>query len=226
MLTTSYPPYPKAYRPVDLWTTAGDVGEDGGRVSGQLEPATEAVVSSDTLPTLDWDGGAAADEEEEDLSLSFRWWSWYSHISEWLRGAPPGSEMYEEVGGGAFAGGAFGDIWRARRRCPAAAAREGEGDGDNEEGEPESNEEGRCDGGKELIVKRLRIERGHDMLEAGLREVYFGELLSREAESSGLFTTYVDHFFRGAEGGRVELWIVYENAGELFERSTSSKKCL
>ena len=125
---------------------------------------------------------------------------------------PYGNEIYEEVGGGAFAGGAFGEIWRARRRCPAAAAR-GE-EGGNEEKGSESNEGDHCDGGKDLIVKRLRIERGQDMLEAGLREVYFGELLSREADSSGLFTTYVDHFFRGVEGGPVELWIVFENAGE------------
>lgn len=34
----------------------------------------------------------------------------------------------------------------------------------------------------------------YPILEAGLREVYFGELLGREAESSNMFTTYVSHF--------------------------------
>jgi len=43
--------------------------------------------------------------------------------------------------------------------------------------------------------------------------VYFGELLAREVESSNLFTTYVDHFFREGAKGQIELWIVFENAG-------------
>jgi hypothetical protein len=46
-----------------------------------------------------------------------------------------------------------------------------------------------------------------------LREVYFGELLAREAEASSLVTTYVDHFFREGKKGQIELWIVFENAG-------------
>mmetsp|Transcript_31977 Transcript_31977/g.76380 ORF Transcript_31977/g.76380 Transcript_31977/m.76380 type:complete len:95 (+) Transcript_31977:538-822(+) len=49
-----------AYRPVELWTTAGDLGGEVGGVGGQLEPATEAAAPSDGLPTLDWYGGAAA----------------------------------------------------------------------------------------------------------------------------------------------------------------------
>lgn len=53
----------------------------------------------------------------------------------------------------------------------------------------------------------------YPILEAGLREVYFGELLGREAESSNMFTTYVDHFFREGAQNQVELWIVFENAG-------------
>ena len=69
--TLDLTPSSKAYRPVELWTTAGDFGEDDGRVSGQLE----AIVSSDGLPSLDWDGGAEiGDEEEKDdyKQLSFR----------------------------------------------------------------------------------------------------------------------------------------------------------
>lgn len=43
-----------------------------------------------------------------------------------------------------------------------------------------------------------------------------GELLAREVESSikGI-TTYVDHFFRESGHDQVELWIVFENAGEV-----------
>jgi hypothetical protein len=62
-------------------------------------------------------------------------------------------------------------------------------------------------------VKRLKIEQGYAILEAGLREVYFGELLAREVDSQMLFTTYIDHFFREGRRGQVELWIVFENAG-------------
>ena len=163
----------------------------------------------------------------DDRAVSFRWWSWVSHINQILHKekshsddengmglVDPAAEadtsfeqqysyqsnIYEEDGKSPFAGGSHGDIWKARRRCPAAS-------GNN-------NITSSCDDGKDLIVKRLKIEHGYPVLEAGLREVYFGELLAREAESPTLFTTYVDHFFReGTSTNQMELWIVYENAG-------------
>jgi len=157
----------------------------------------------------------------DNRAVSFRWWSWVSHINQVLHKektsiddengiglVDPSFEqqysyqgnIYEEDGKSPFAGGSHGDIWKARRRCPAAS-------GNN-------NITSSCDDGKDLIVKRLKIEHGYPVLEAGLREIYFGELLAREAESPTLFTTYVDHFFReGTSTNKVELWIVYENAG-------------
>jgi len=189
-----------AYQPVVLGI---DIGFGQG---SELEARNLDVPSS--YPTSTGDNHA----------VSFRWWSWVSHINQMLHNDKKHSDdsgmglvdpaeadtlyqsnIYEEDGKSPFAGGSHGDIWKARRRCPAS-----------------SNDTitSSCDDGKDLIVKRLKIEHGYPVLEAGLREVYFGELLAREALSSTLFTTYVDHFFReGASTNQVELWIVYENAG-------------
>jgi len=83
----------------------------------------------------------------------------------------------------AFAGGAHGEIWRGRRI-------------DN-------------NGLSSLILKRMRVGESVKLLEAGLREIFFGKQLAGEA---GLFTTYQDHFFR-EEGDLLELWVVFEDAG-------------
>jgi len=154
-----------------------------------------------------WDDGVGVGDQQ----VSFRWWSWVSHISQIFHpnaiGSADQSIIYEEDGRLPFAGGSHGEIWRARRRCPALAGG-GVGAADNStEAFPS------CDDGRDLIVKRLKIEHGFFVLEAGLREVYFGELLAREVESSSLFTTYVDHFFRERVLDVAELWIVFENAG-------------
>jgi len=169
------------------------------------------------------------EEEEDDRQVSFRWWSWVAHLSQILHSghifhsgggddkkqdnynkqhSSYQNSIYEEVGKSAFAGGSHGEVWRARRRCPVV-------DDENEEGNStrSTSFSSSCDDGKDLIVKRLKIELGYSILEAGLREVYFGELLAREVESPTLFTTYVDHFFREGKRGQVELWIVFENAG-------------
>ncbi|KAL7547053.1 hypothetical protein ACHAWF_010370 [Thalassiosira exigua] len=177
-----------------------------------------------------------------DQQVSFRWWSWVSQYLHYGDGyvddddddekgiaysdaaVPHSSDrrshrhgdhssyrsIYEESGRRPFAGGSHGEIWRAKRRCPANANRQR---GDFKRDESIRNETSSCDDEKDLIVKRLRIENGFDVLEAGLREVYFGELLAREVESSNLFTTYVDHFFREGASQATELWIVFENAG-------------
>ena len=175
-----------------------------------------------------------------DQQVSFRWFSWVSHISQMLHKSKTysgtsdddgmglvhpddiadssnthsytypdhqqssyQSNIYEEEGKSPFAGGSHGEIWKARRRCPSSVGGV----------HPEDDFTSSCDDDKDLIVKRLKIEHGYQVLEAGLREVYFGELLAREAESSAIFTTYVDHFFREGLKGQVELWIVFENAG-------------
>ncbi len=165
--------------------------------------------------------------DEEDHQVSFRWWSWVAHLSEMLHGGHNifhntadgkkgdkyQSRIYEEVGKSAFAGGSHGEVWKARRRCPSAATVDDENEGNSTTTQQSSSFSSSCDDGKDLIAKRLKIELGYSILEAGLREVYFGELLAREVESSTLFTTYVDHFFREGRRGQVELWIVFENAG-------------
>ncbi|KAL3808967.1 hypothetical protein ACHAXA_005159 [Cyclostephanos tholiformis] len=160
-----------------------------------------------------------------DRQVSFRWWSWVSHISQIFHpnaaigsgpsvpssrdylDSPYRSIMYEEDGKHPFAGGSHGEIWRARRRCPIIVG------GDEKITTNATKAFPTCDGSRDLIVKRLKIEHGYTVLEAGLREVYFGELLAREVESSSMFTTYVDHFFRERVRNVAELWIVFENAG-------------
>lgn len=126
------------------------------------------------------------------------WWMWWfvfmggggyndqSHSS---------SSSYEAMGDYAFAGGSHGEVWRGRRRCRHSA--------------------NNCDDDrKPLILKRLKVEHGMDLLEAGLREIYFGNVLNRVSRSSRLFTTYVDHFFRRVPGqSTLELWIVFQDAG-------------
>eukprot|EP00562_Extubocellulus_spinifer_P011187 CAMPEP_0178540978 /NCGR_PEP_ID=MMETSP0697-20121206/1304_1 /TAXON_ID=265572 /ORGANISM="Extubocellulus spinifer, Strain CCMP396" /LENGTH=1236 /DNA_ID=CAMNT_0020173329 /DNA_START=61 /DNA_END=3767 /DNA_ORIENTATION=+ len=129
----------------------------------------------------------------------------------------PYHERYEWMDDRAFAGGSHGEVWHARRRCPSHYP--------DSDADPSTDDlkEGLnpCDDQRKLIMKRLKVEHGYDLLEAGLREVYFGELLSRSAGSSLLFTGYVDHFFRevptllrkASPSKHVELWIVFEDAG-------------
>ena len=227
-----------AYQPVVL--TIADVNEKSSSQDHELEtrikPGGEMIEKVVTLPSPQ----SSWSDHGGDQQVSYRWFSWVSHISQMLHkgktynhdgddgrglvnpndGIPESSgshsynyhgeqssyqsNIYEEDGTSAFAGGSHGEIWKARRRCPANVG------GDNFTSGKASS---RCDDGKDLIVKRLKIEYGYAILEAGLREVYFGELLAREAESSSLFTNYIDHFFREGAKGQIELWIVFENAG-------------
>jgi hypothetical protein len=114
---------------------------------------------------------------------------------------------YERVGNTAFAGGSHGEVWRARRRCNQVIRYECGRTGDT----GTTNSQSLCDDKTELIMKRLKVEHGFDILEAGMREVYFGQLL---LDHSHLFTHYLDHFFHEAfHGGEPELWLVFENAG-------------
>jgi hypothetical protein len=187
----------------------------------ELETRTISPESDEAVEVLQFNPGYYSPDaaRDNDQQVSFRWWSWIDHFNQFFRqehgdyagqslysGAiTPGSQrnydgqsayernLYEEEGKRAFAGGSHGEIWKARRRCPTKRVD--------------------CDDKKDYIVKRLKIELGFPVLEAGLREVYFGELLGREAESSNLLTRYVDHFFREGKKGQVELWIVFENAG-------------
>lgn len=117
---------------------------------------------------------------------------------------------YERVGNTAFAGGSHGEIWKARRRCDFLTKNESY----HSEEDGEEQQQHLCDDQQQLIMKRLKVEEGSAIMEAGLREVYFGQLLRPKVAqaTSSLFTTYVDHFFRKA-ADRTELWIVFVDAG-------------
>eukprot|EP00571_Detonula_confervacea_P008450 CAMPEP_0172331272 /NCGR_PEP_ID=MMETSP1058-20130122/61842_1 /TAXON_ID=83371 /ORGANISM="Detonula confervacea, Strain CCMP 353" /LENGTH=1290 /DNA_ID=CAMNT_0013048535 /DNA_START=357 /DNA_END=4229 /DNA_ORIENTATION=+ len=240
-----------AYQPVALTIDDGGIGGSsrqddtwytGHQLETRIKPEDEAIET--TTRPLPSPQQSYWNNDGDDQQVSFRWWSWVSHISSQIlhqgksytgddgalnsdvvvsdsseprsyrypdeqQQSTYQSHIYEEDGKRPFAGGSHGEIWRARRRCPVNDARQGDETRDNStDGKPSS-----CDDGKDLIVKRLKIEYGYAVLEAGLREVYFGELLAREVESSNLFTTYVDHFFREGAQGQIELWIVFENAG-------------
>jgi hypothetical protein len=139
------------------------------------------------------------------------WWQWwFPFTSSWWQ--PHGTTNGDyEMGKSAFAGGSHGEVWRGRRICtrPTFLSR-GRKDLD-------------CDDKQPLVLKKLRVERGYRLLEAGLREVYFGNLIRKQIDEQrqDFFTVYVDHFFREVPQrtfGRVqtkdlELWIVFEDAG-------------
>ncbi len=113
---------------------------------------------------------------------------------------------YERVGK-AFAGGSHGEIWKARRRCDLLTRHS----------KQQYQHQPPCDDQQELIMKRLKVEEDSAIMEAGLREVYFGQLLMPKAAktTSTLFTTYVDHFFKKTSRNAelTELWIVFVDAG-------------
>lgn len=123
---------------------------------------------------------------------------------------------YEKLGNRAFAGGSHGEVWRAKRRCyqvvvNLAAQTQGFSDYRHRH-----EQKPICIEGEGLIMKRLKVGKSYALMEAGLREIYFGDILSRNDESASLFTTYVDHFFRRGPGGGIdnlELWIVFKDAG-------------
>jgi serine/threonine protein phosphatase PrpC/serine/threonine protein kinase len=121
---------------------------------------------------------------------------------------------YERVGNTAFAGGSHGEIWKARRRCDLFTNNKNHRQHHHSEEDGQEQQQHPCDDQQQLIMKRLKVEEGSAIMEAGLREVYFGQLLRPKVTqaTSNLFTTYVDHFFKKA-ADRTELWIVFVDAG-------------
>jgi serine/threonine protein phosphatase PrpC len=136
--------------------------------------------------------GRDANDDQTGLvgSCENDWWIWWLPRDQRKRNAAKEDEFdFNET---AFAGGSHGEVWRGKRRC----------------------RQGLTTGCKDnLVFKRLRVERGYRILEAGLREVYFGSWLAERSEDSAdQFTRYIDHFFR-EQDGRLELWIVFKDAG-------------
>jgi hypothetical protein len=133
-----------------------------------------------------------------------------------------GSEFdYARMGKRAFAGGSHGEVWRARKRCNQVDHYEEDksnhGSSNHRFGKQQQSKQSSpyCDDNQELILKRMKIGETTSLMEAGLREVYFGDILGRSDESSTFFSKYVDHFFLHNSFGSTstELWIVFQNAG-------------
>ncbi|KAL3914771.1 MAG: hypothetical protein SGILL_005963 [Bacillariaceae sp.] len=161
------------------------------------------------------------------FSASFAsWWRWwFPYASTWWKSYGSTSADYD-MGKTAFAGGSHGEVWKGRRICK----KEGESDSTaflsnrQKKNLHKFGYDEECDDQKALVLKRLKIDRGYRLLEAGLREVYFGNLVQKQLDESqkSLYTVYVDHFFREVprrmfgsvqETKDLELWIVFEDAG-------------
>jgi len=128
-------------------------------------------------------------------------WFWNQHGSEY---------DYERMGKRAFAGGSHGEVWKARRRCNQVVNVKDQ----HSQSFYTKFQTPKCDESTELILKRMKVGQDPKLLEAGLREIYFGDILNRCDQSSSLFTTYVDHFFHHSyTSANCELWIVFQNAG-------------
>lgn len=125
------------------------------------------------------------------------WWQWW-RSSSWSYQTNQERFSWYNMDG-AFAGGSHGQVWRGQRKCTKEAKND-------------------CiDPHESLIFKRILVGHGAKLLEAGLREIYFGELLQPlEAASNtiSLFSQYVDHFFLEEISQNLELWIVFKDAGQ------------
>jgi serine/threonine protein kinase len=159
---------------------------------------------------------------EESSHSGNAWWQWWIPKRKFRSYRRCDGEY--RMNQGAFAGGSHGQVWRGRRRCDDDGDDEGDDSGGGGDGVdqdvphqgPTSRDSGGIDCGKPLVLKRLKVDAGYRMLEAGLREVHFGRwLASLEESHSRLFTRYVDHFFREDRraGEALDLWIVFEDAG-------------
>jgi len=150
-------------------------------------------------------------DERAQFTTGQPWWKWWFPYG--------GNRFWKErdeeykMADTAFAGGSHGEVWRGRRLCREEGLRRHDPFDET------------CGEDQSLIFKRLKVEHGYRLLEAGLREVYLGKLLSEDPSAVGLFTTYVNHFFREVpkrsttahpwtEGENdLELWIVFQDAG-------------
>lgn len=221
-------------------------------VHNEDEDETHGVETTDnghgSETSSDSSSGKGELEEPESIPRGFfhwRWWQWwmpwttvqnerkkserhsFSQDGEYDSSSSSYSGYYK-LDPEAFAGGSHGQVWRGQRRRRKRSQRNGsegqafECDSDTLENDYNFEEEMEKE---PLIFKRLKVNSGFRTLEAGLREVYFGNLLSQlntkrpssvddkqSNSSSLLFTEYVEHFFGDeSEGG--ELWIVFRDAG-------------
>lgn len=127
---------------------------------------------------------------------------------------------YERTDDRAFAGGSNGEVWRAKRRCRQMMVNVETSnvspDYRWQDFRSQSSQQNSCNEDEQLIMKRLMVGKSYKLMEAGLREIYFGDILARNTEYKSLFTAYIDHFFHHQSGDgleMLELWIVFKNAG-------------
>jgi len=202
-----------------------ELGEDGRYVRYVADFAYQPVSGGDDYvapveddgPRRRWEGTASEDEREfchdeggcEGGGLEEAtnyWWQWWVPRFMWKSDADyyeRFSSNYYRMNDKAFAGGSHGEVWRGRRRCKTHPQQQTRQQREDEESCRES-----------LIFKRLKVEQGYRILEAGLREVHFGRWLSQQRLSdANRFTRYVDHFFRERSNGDLDLWIVFNDAG-------------
>jgi hypothetical protein len=167
--------------------------ELGGKAQHVNDYAYSPVVTVETQP-INVANDASSRDLEENTMLHHSWWQWWIPWKT-LRDRSAKFNFFKyKMNEKAFAGGSHGEIWRGRRKCLS---------------EQSSREDTPCSDDL-LIFKRLKVENGFRTLEAGLREVYFGQLLERiPHEPREVFTRCIDHFF-GEDG---ELWIVFDDSG-------------
>ena len=185
-------------------------------------PTCKAVVSTPDKNEDDVGGGGGP--------ATASWWQWWfpSFSKLWWQDHHGSAEHRYEKDKNAFAGGSHGEVWRGHRVCSYRNKVDEDYD-DDEEDNGQQDDDDACNDLQPLILKRLNVARGYRLLEAGLREIYFGQLLLQEIERHSskddgpMVTVYVDHFFREVPRafGRgkqqtttdLELWIVFEDAG-------------
>lgn len=171
-----------AYRPVEASSV---VFEDEYKGSNDATASYELEMLPSLTTTIQDSLNNHENENVDNQQVSFRWWSWLSDFSQlfYNKGGSGNTNedypyqriIYEEDGRRSFAGGSHGEIWRARRRCPIKVVEEDEKTTETDDNGTSSDERtfhSSCDDGRDLIVKRLKIEHGYPVLEAGLREVY------------------------------------------------------
>jgi serine/threonine protein kinase len=150
---------------------------------------------------------ALPSESQEEWEKGGYWWDNHMFRRE---------TDYERNGHRAFAGGSHGEVWRAKRRCHQIVVNVGTQNEDHHSRYNGRKQQAVCDTEEQLIMKRLLVGKSYELLEAGLREIYFGDILARNEEPTSLFTSYLDHFFHQSPSNNVkdlELWIVFAYAG-------------
>jgi hypothetical protein len=207
----------------DTATCAADAPRTTSREHFMNYPKTRAAAATVTVETrpsstrLSW-----------LLGNPWFWWQWWIPWAFWQRQRNLHCSTKYQLQHEAFAGGSHGQVWKGRLRRRSADHRR------QDRGSHGKDYKNRRVGPEPLLIfKLLRVDRGFRTLEAGLREVYFGQrILTMQQNTSTstneseptisstehngtvspklLFTEYVEHFFGESDG---ELWIVFRDAG-------------